>query len=88
MCTVRAEIVICPHSSVGEFVILMNPKKVHQIMTNAQLADTLDLLADLLEFQGANPFRTRAYRNGSRAIRDMPESLATLVASDKDLTEN
>ena len=56
-------------------------------MTNSQLADTLDLLADLLEFQGANSFRTRAYRNGSRTIRNMTESLATLVADSKDLTE-
>lgn len=50
-------------------------------MTNNQIADTLDELADLLEFQGANAFRIRAYRNGSRAIRELGESIAKIVES-------
>ncbi len=45
----------------------------HACMTNARIADELELIADLLEFQGANPFRVRAYRNGARVVRDMPE---------------
>ena len=49
-------------------------------MTNAQIAAVLEQMADLLEFQGANPFRVRAYRNGARAIRDLPESVASIVA--------
>ena len=57
-------------------------------MTNAQIADTFDQIADLLEFEGANPFRVRAYRNGSRIARDLPESLANLVADpDRKLTD-
>ena len=56
-------------------------------MDNAEIAGTLDQLADLLEFQGANAFRIRAYRNSSRVIRDYPESIAAVVASDpKSLT--
>jgi len=56
-------------------------------MDNSEIAATLDQLADLLEFQGANAFRIRAYRNSSRVIRDCPESIAALVASDpKSLT--
>jgi len=51
-------------------------------MTNAQIADVLEELADLLEFQGANAFRVRAYRNSARAVRDLPESVATIVADD------
>ncbi|MBM3998675.1 MAG: DNA polymerase/3'-5' exonuclease PolX [Planctomycetes bacterium] len=51
-------------------------------MTNAQIADTLELLADLLEFQGANPFRVRSYRNGARTIRDHAESIESIVAAD------
>ena len=51
-------------------------------MNNAQIADKLELLADLLEFQGANPFRTRAYRNGARAIRDLGETVAAIVQND------
>ena len=48
-------------------------------MNNLQIADKLEMVADLLEFQGANAFRTRAYRNGSRAIRDLPQSLQSIV---------
>jgi DNA polymerase (family 10) len=51
-------------------------------MTNAQIADVLEELADLLEFQGANAFRVRAYRNSARAVRDLPESVASIVADD------
>jgi DNA polymerase (family 10) len=52
-------------------------------MTNDRIADTFDQIADLLEFQGANPFRVRAYRNGSRVIRDLPDRLSAIV-EDKD----
>ena len=37
-------------------------------MTNQKIADTLEQLADLLEFTGTNPFRLRAYRNAARKI--------------------
>ncbi len=56
-------------------------------MTNQRIAETLEQLADLLEFSGTNPFRLRAYRNAARVINDMTESVATLVAADADLTE-
>ncbi|MDE0737118.1 MAG: DNA polymerase/3'-5' exonuclease PolX [Pirellulaceae bacterium] len=57
-------------------------------MDNANIAAALDQLADLLEFQGANAFRIRAYRNSSRVIRDYPESIASLVNTDpRSLTE-
>jgi DNA polymerase (family X) len=48
-------------------------------MTNRQIADSLDQIADLLEFQGANPFRVRAYRNAARAVRDLGEPVAAIV---------
>ena len=51
-------------------------------MTNPQIADTFDYLADLLEFTGANPFRVRAYRNGARAIRDMSEPITAILADE------
>src|SRR6187402_3590559 len=57
-------------------------------MTNAHIADAFDLLGDILDFQGANPFRVRAYRNSSRTIRDYPEPLAAMVETQKErLTE-
>jgi DNA polymerase (family X) len=41
----------------------------------------------LLEIEGANPFRVRAYRNAARTVRDLPHSLSALVAEGKDLAE-
>ena len=51
-------------------------------MNNAEIADVLDQIADLLEFQAANPFRVRAYRNGARAVREFHESLAAIAQND------
>ena len=48
-------------------------------MTNDQIADVLDQVADLLEFDGANPFRIRAYRSGSRVVRELAESVSAIV---------
>ncbi len=56
--------------------------------SNADIADAFDQVADLLEFQGANPFRVRAYRNGARAIRDLTESAERIVGDpDRALTD-
>jgi DNA polymerase (family 10) len=52
------------------------------MLSNTQIAATLDELADLLEFQGANAFRVRAYRNGARAVRDLSQAVAQLVDQD------
>lgn len=52
-------------------------------MTNREIAAVFDQIADLLEFQGANPFRVRAYRNGARRVGDYPEPLSS-VAEDPD----
>ncbi|OYW19555.1 MAG: DNA polymerase III subunit beta [Planctomycetales bacterium 12-60-4] len=44
--------------------------------------------ADLLELQGANGFRVRAYRNAARSIESASQSIADLVGQPKfDLTE-
>ena len=51
-------------------------------MTNSQIADAFEQMADLLEFQGENPFRVRAYRNGARAIRNLPEAVSSIVDDD------
>jgi len=48
-------------------------------MQNAEIASHFDELADLLEIQGANPFRVRAYRTASRTILDCSESIASLA---------
>ncbi len=49
-------------------------------MTNPDIAAVFEQVADLLEFQGTNPFRIRAYRNAARTIRDLPQSVAQIVA--------
>ncbi|MCA9011516.1 MAG: DNA polymerase/3'-5' exonuclease PolX [Planctomycetaceae bacterium] len=56
-------------------------------MKNDTIASHFELLADLLEIQGANPFRIRAYRNGARTISSTSESLDDMVRSGDDLTE-
>ncbi len=57
-------------------------------MTNRDIAAVFEQLADLLEFQKANPFRIRSYRNGARKIADLNEPLAAIVADEeRKLTE-
>ncbi|MEX0820117.1 MAG: DNA polymerase/3'-5' exonuclease PolX [Pirellulaceae bacterium] len=51
-------------------------------MTNSRIADIFDEIADLLEFQGSNPFRVRAYRNGARIIRDLPEPVTAVLGDE------
>jgi DNA polymerase (family X) len=48
-------------------------------MTNRDIATMFEEVADLLEFQDANPFRVRAYRNAARRISDFPEPLEQIV---------
>lgn len=54
---------------------------------NAEIADRFEQLADLLELQGANPFRVRAYRNAARFIRGHSRSLAELLDEGADPAE-
>jgi len=47
-------------------------------MTNAEIAAAFDQIADLLEYQGGNVFRVRAYRTASRTIGSLVEPLASV----------
>ena len=49
-------------------------------MLNREIAAVFDEVADLLEFQGANAFRVRAYRNAARTIHDLAEPAVDIVA--------
>lgn len=51
-------------------------------MTNAEIASALEQTAQLLELQGANAFRIRAYRNAAHSILDQSEPLAQIAAGD------
>ena len=50
-------------------------------MTNTELARTLARIGTLLEIDGANVFRVRAYKEGARVVGDHGESLASLAGT-------
>ena len=54
---------------------------------NADIAAVFEEIADLLEIQGENPFRIRAYRNAARQMEAMGAPAADMVAGGEDLTE-
>lgn len=57
-------------------------------MKNADVAALFDRLADLLEYEGENAFRVRAYRAAARTIADQIESLDSIRADDtRSLTD-
>lgn len=53
---------------------------------NADIAAVFDEIADLLELEGANPFRIRAYRNAARTLRDLNREVSAMVGQGEDLT--
>jgi len=54
---------------------------------NADIAAIFEEIADLLEIEGANPFRVRAYRNAAREMEALGVSAAEMVAKGEDLKE-
>ena len=56
-------------------------------MHNADIAAVFDEIADLLEIQGENPFRIRAYRNAAREMQSLGVPAADMIAKGEDLTE-
>lgn len=54
---------------------------------NKDIAVIFGQVADLLEIEGANPFRVRAYREGARIFGKLSQRVADLIAEGKDLTE-
>ena len=53
---------------------------------NSEIADLFEKLANLLDIEGANPFRVRAYREAARTVSGYPRSMSDLLASGEDLT--
>jgi DNA polymerase (family 10) len=47
-------------------------------VTNSDISAVFDHVADLVEYQGGNVFRVRAYRNAAHTIGGMVESLASV----------
>jgi DNA polymerase (family 10) len=55
-------------------------------LSNADIADRLLALAQMLAAQKENPFKIKAYRRAAHTIRAMPESVDDLVRRGADLT--
>lgn len=49
---------------------------------NRQIAEKLDEMAELLEIQGANPFRVRAYRRAAVALAELDRDLEDIAQSE------
>jgi DNA polymerase (family X) len=54
---------------------------------NPDIAKGLDDIADLLEFEDANAFRVRAYRNAARVVRDLGTEVVVMLKRGDDLSE-
>ncbi|WP_374029914.1 DNA polymerase/3'-5' exonuclease PolX [Bdellovibrio bacteriovorus] len=54
---------------------------------NIEVAQTFSQLADLLEIQGENPFRIRAYRTAAAVLIELPQNVSDIVASHGKLYE-
>jgi DNA polymerase (family 10) len=50
-----------------------------QSVTNKDIADLLEQIADRLEHQADNPYRIEAFRNGARSVRAIQTPLAEMV---------
>jgi DNA polymerase (family 10) len=55
-------------------------------LSNAEIADRLSSLAQLLTVKGDNPYKVRAYRRAASTIRGLGESIDELVRNEGDLT--
>lgn len=55
------------------------------LLSNAEIADRLSALAQLLTVEKANPYKIRAYRRAAEVIRGLGESVDELVRSNEDL---
>ncbi|MFL6237222.1 MAG: DNA polymerase/3'-5' exonuclease PolX [Thermoanaerobaculia bacterium] len=56
-------------------------------MDNPEIARTLEEVADILEIQGSNPFRIRAYRNAVRTVETVTVPLRRWVEEGRALTD-
>src|SRR5206468_8032277 len=55
-------------------------------MTKQEIAAVFEEIGILLDLQGANPFRVRAYANAARTIESLQQDIDTLVKEER-LTE-
>ncbi|HET8913941.1 MAG TPA: helix-hairpin-helix domain-containing protein [Ktedonobacteraceae bacterium] len=56
-----------------------------QAVTNQQIADVLNNIANLLDSQRGNPYRIQAYRNAAQGVLELEEPAATFIARHEHL---
>lgn len=54
---------------------------------NPEISQALSEIADLLELEGANQFRIRAYRNAARLVDGLPSEISFMLQHGKNLAE-
>jgi DNA polymerase (family X) len=62
------------------------PSLVETVLSNAEIADRLASLAQLLSAQKENPYKVKAYQRAAAKIRTLSESIDELVRDNADLT--
>ncbi len=56
-------------------------------VANADIARELDRIADLLDIEGANQFRVRAYRRAARIVDTLPRGVGEMLLAGEDLDD-
>ena len=51
-----------------------------QSRNNSEVADVFEAIAEILQNQGENPFKIRAYRNAVRTLENLTEPVADIAA--------
>lgn len=54
---------------------------------NNDIAEIFNKIADLLEIDGENPFRVRAYRNAAITVENLSHDISNMVKNGEDLTK-
>ena len=54
---------------------------------NSDIIEALNAMAAVLEIEGANQFRVRAYRSAARVVGSLPQSVAEMIERNEDLSE-
>jgi DNA polymerase (family 10) len=61
--------------------------QTQSVLSNAEIADRLAGLAQILSTQKENPYKVKAYQRAAARIRSLSDSLDELVREDADLTQ-
>ncbi|MBW2387267.1 MAG: hypothetical protein JRG89_02415, partial [Deltaproteobacteria bacterium] len=56
------------------------PIVAKHVITNSEIAETLERVADLLEAQDANRYRVAAYRAAAKTIRQHQQPLSEILS--------